>query len=311
MKKHAISFCLLLLIPLFTYVGGWRGIVPLRSTREEVARILGPPAPGLRDQYELERESVFIIYSDGKCGAPGNAGWDVPPGTVVEIRVTPKTRLKLSQLGVDKDKYRKEENRLSGGTFYTDFERGVGYSVSGEDEVVNTIFYMPTAGQESLRCAEAAAGRARSEAEREGYLAGLGGRQEERPYRLLDQYSDFGSDEERAHLDNLAALLKEQPDVLGYVVVYGGRYGCRGEAQAHALRVKSYLARAGGAGAERVVTVDGGYRQKLTVELYLVPRGAPAPTPSPSVAASEVREREGGCAEERKRRASQPRRPKR
>jgi hypothetical protein len=36
------------------------------------------------------------------------------------------------------------------------------------------------------------------------------------------------------------------------------------------------------------VTIDGGYREELTVELYLVPRNLPAPVATPTVELRKV-----------------------
>ncbi|MDQ3803049.1 MAG: hypothetical protein M3416_04250 [Acidobacteriota bacterium] len=283
MKKYAASFCLLLLAASSISAQGWRGIVPLRSTREDVARILGPPAQATRDYFDLGQETAFIIYSDGECGQPGNTGWKVAGGTVVEIHVTPKTKLTLSEVEPDRSKYKKEESKLLGRTFYTDFEKGVSFAVSGEDEVIRQIFYTPTTLDEHLRCPDAAAKQAQTAAVKERYLASLDGKQESRPYRLLDQYADFDDAEEKAHLNNFSTYLKEEPEVLGYVVVYGGRRDGADVTRSHAARVKDYLVKARGIEAERIVTIDGGNREKLTVELYLVPSGAPAPAPPPTL----------------------------
>ena len=70
---------------------------------------------------------------------------------------------------------------------------------------------------------------------------------------------------------------------------YGGRVGRAGEAQARCDRAKNDLVTRKGIDASRIVTVDGGYRENLTVELWVVPSGAQPPTASPNVDPSEVR----------------------
>lgn len=52
----------------------WRGLVPLRSTRSDVERLLGKPAihPTAFENYNTETERVDVIYSPGPCGSfPG------------------------------------------------------------------------------------------------------------------------------------------------------------------------------------------------------------------------------------------------
>jgi len=58
-------------------------------------------------------------------------------------------------------------------------------------------------------------------------------------------------------------------------------YGsCAGEAEARAQRAKDYLVNTRGIDAGRLVTVDGGCRSDLSVELWIVPTGATAPAAS-------------------------------
>ena len=44
--------------------GGWRGIVPMHSTREDVHRLLGP-STGESSVYKLKDVVVSIDYADG------------------------------------------------------------------------------------------------------------------------------------------------------------------------------------------------------------------------------------------------------
>jgi hypothetical protein len=147
----AVLFTAALLAPQ-----GWRAIVPLHSTRAEVERLLGPPADSSNEYtsiYKLEKEVVVIDYeSDHSCKSPG--GWQVPRGTVVSITVTPKTRLRFSDLQVDESKYK----RTSGGhrsedIIYTENERGE--SITVYRDMVTSITYRPAASDSHLRCPDA------------------------------------------------------------------------------------------------------------------------------------------------------------
>jgi hypothetical protein len=71
--------------------------------------------------------------------------------------------------------------------------------------------------------------------------------------------------------------------------VYGGRRGRAGEAQQLATRSQEYLVKARGIDAGRIVTVDGGYKEQLTIDLWLVPSGANPPVADPTVHPSEVK----------------------
>jgi hypothetical protein len=95
---------------------GWRGIVPLHSTRADVERLLGPPPPPPNDGtrlytpdpdtplYFLEDEEVGIGYMTEaraermKCSA-------VPLDTVLSISVMLKKHPLLSDLGIDESRF--------------------------------------------------------------------------------------------------------------------------------------------------------------------------------------------------------------
>ncbi len=107
--------------------------------------------------------------------------------------------------------------------------------------------------------------------------------------RKVDEYGNIKFNDEKARLDNYAIELQNDPTAQGYLVCYGGRTGRTGEAQRRCDRAKNYLVSTRGIDASRVVTVDGGFREELTVELWVVPSGATPPAASPTVDPSEVR----------------------
>ncbi|MFL6207642.1 MAG: hypothetical protein ACJ74W_02260 [Pyrinomonadaceae bacterium] len=105
----------------------------------------------------------------------------------------------------------------------------------------------------------------------------------------FDEYGNIKRNDEKARLDNFANELQAQPGAQGYIIGYGGRRGRAGEAQTRADRAKDYLVSSRGIDAGRLVTVDGGYKEEATTELWIVPAGATPPTASPTVDASEVK----------------------
>jgi hypothetical protein len=106
--------------------------------------------------------------------------------------------------------------------------------------------------------------------------------------RKIDEYGNIRYNDEKARLDNYAIELQNDPTAQGYLICYGGRKGRTGEAQRRCDRAKDYLVNTRGISADRIVTVDGGYKEDLTVELWVVPSGANPPTASPTVDPSEV-----------------------
>lgn len=103
----------------------------------------------------------------------------------------------------------------------------------------------------------------------------------------VDEYGDIGFADERARLDNFAIELKNS-EAVGYLVGYGGRRPRRGETARRLERAKRYVVTQHGIEASRIVTVEGGYREGLTVELWIRPKDGPLPALSPTVDPSEV-----------------------
>jgi hypothetical protein len=104
----------------------------------------------------------------------------------------------------------------------------------------------------------------------------------------FDTYGNIPRNDVKARLDNFANALQENPGAQGYIVAYGGRRGVAGEAQRRADFARDYLVNTRGIDAGRLVTIDGGFREEATTELWIVPSGATPPTASPNVDASEV-----------------------
>ncbi len=105
-----------------------------------------------------------------------------------------------------------------------------------------------------------------------------------------DEYANISYADEKARLDNFAIVLQNEPGSTGYILAYGGRVGRAGEAQRRAERAMKYLSgKMRDTDAGRIVTVDGGYREELTVQLWAIPRGFSPPTPEPAVDPAEVK----------------------
>ncbi len=108
--------------------------------------------------------------------------------------------------------------------------------------------------------------------------------------RKFDEYGNLRWSDEKARLDNLAIELRNTPDATGYIFCYGGRVGRVGEAKRRCRQAVNYLIGRRGHDFDplRVVTVDGGYKANLTVELWIIPSDTTPPQASPTVDPSEV-----------------------
>jgi hypothetical protein len=276
----------------------WRGIVPLRSTRIDVERLLGSPrqSRGVASTYETDKERVLVFYSADPC-RQGNE-WNVLRDTVVSFTISPKAKLLVTSLHLNKDVYKRVlDPHVQGIVHYFNREDGVRIDtrlLEGQDEDINSITYEPAAKDNRLRCPDAP-------------LTSDGEENFPQP-RKFDEYSNISVNDEKARLDNLAIYLQRDPDMRGYIIAYAGRRARPGEAQARADRTKNYLINERGIQSGRLVTIDGGYREKPMVELYLLPRGVSPPTATPTVDPREAQIIKHGSAKNRNRRLSASRR---
>lgn len=104
----------------------------------------------------------------------------------------------------------------------------------------------------------------------------------------------YGCDFELLHLDQLLMELQNQPRVRGYIIVYAPSVGSKSDtALAYAARMRRYLVVARELEAERVTVVDGGFREKLSYEMWVIPEGAGLPAPQPTVSRKNVKLKKG------------------
>ena len=138
-----------------TYTSGWRGIVPLHSTRAQVERLLGTGSGSCKCVYDLQDEIVQMTYSEGDCLVGGSGGWNIPPDTVIRFNIQPKTRQSFAAFLLDAKLDSKaftvtEDPELPGIFYYKDATKGL--IVSVENERVRDYGFEPTSEEKSLRC---------------------------------------------------------------------------------------------------------------------------------------------------------------
>lgn len=135
----------------YCYGKPWRNIVPLKSTQADVERLLGP-ATGDPKRYYLPEYTVYFQYATCRCGECKTDVWDVPPGTVITIRVGMKGLVKLAQLNIDLTHFKKwpGADDVPGSFVYMNNEEGL--ALEGGGEYVTALIYGPRAKDEHLRC---------------------------------------------------------------------------------------------------------------------------------------------------------------
>jgi hypothetical protein len=94
-------------------------------------------------------------------------------------------------------------------------------------------------------------------------------------WQKVDEYSNTSWREERARLKEFSARMRVDRNATAYIVAFGGRVSCPGEAHRRAARVKLYLTKVGGIQRERIKTIDAGHYDQWMISLYVAPRNDP------------------------------------
>lgn len=97
----------------------------------------------------------------------------------------------------------------------------------------------------------------------------------DRAWINFDEYSHISWKAERKRIDNFIIQLKNTNNPHAYLVVYGGRRSCRGEARLRGERVKNYIIRSGGFSSAPITIIDAGYLDQWKIELWIGIVGGP------------------------------------
>jgi hypothetical protein len=151
---HVLLLCTWLTLVMLSSATAqqWRAIVPLRSTRTDVEKLLGPSEGKTLGVYQLENEVVSIGFSEGPCDEKNHQGWNVPRDTVIEMTVSPRAAILFADLPINKAALKKKPDpHLADITYYVNEDEGITYQVSAAGTLTYTS-YGPKARDESLRC---------------------------------------------------------------------------------------------------------------------------------------------------------------
>ena len=75
---------------------------------------------------------------------------------------------------------------------------------------------------------------------------------------------------EMAEMDNFAIQILNDPNLIGYILIYSGWDSCRGEAQARALRIRKYLMNVRRVPWNRVMWKNGGRYRDEGLEIFFL-----------------------------------------
>ena len=210
----------------------------------------------------------MIDYAKGPCKGPPH-GWNVSAGTVLQITAFPKSKLPIEQLGLNEKGYASSQGVGEAATYYTSVQAGTKYSV--HDGEVNSISYFPSRRDINLRCA--------------GFPDYDGGVREYNPYAAFSAKAQMIDQ----RLGEFGAQLADNDKLKGFIITYAGRVSKRGEAKLMAETAKRGLTTRFGVPANRILLIDGGFRETAEYELFLLPPEVPAPAATPSVSSIQVK----------------------
>ena len=112
-----------------------------------------------------------------------------------------------------------------------------------------------------------------------------------RTAQLFDQFGEEHYGSASARMDNVGIALAGDLTLTVYIIVYRGPHDVPGKSNRYAQRLKTYLnsqADYRGFTSNRIIAVDGGRREKLTQQIWLVPSGATPPAVSPTIKDEQV-----------------------
>ena len=114
--------------------------------------------------------------------------------------------------------------------------------------------------------------------------------------RLHFEFEICDSEDLEVRLDNFIFEAANNPDTSVHVFIYGGENRRRGERQAwtdyirkHLLNRRARVLKQYGINANHISILEGGFRDALTVELWITPRGESAPVTKATVEPRNVR----------------------
>lgn len=120
---------------------------------------------------------------------------------------------------------------------------------------------------------------------------------QEKEAQKVDELPSFWQYEEvRAVIDNFFIRLQRNPQTTGFIIYYEGKYYAdyeenkkpkillprRGEADFRMQIIRDHI-RLRRYDADRILFINGGFREENTTEFWLVTNGAELPTPTPTL----------------------------
>lgn len=256
-------------------VNGLDVIVPLKSTRSDVERMLGVGKKGIyygEVDYEKDKKRFTVTYSQKHC----DRGWDVPKDTVISIASWPpdsQANKSAEELKLGKDKFFISGDDAFYGT-WTDPVAGVQYYFMNMSQQLLRVTHIPLRSDNDKRCD----GFPPYVPEAQYYAYGSS------PFFNPKEGKDGGMDWLVAgNLVNVAyQATQSKGNYIPYAVVY---FDDKLSYRANRKRLAQFRLYAGRITSrmkyESVRIIEGGMNPTNEVEFYVLPKDWKPPAPSP------------------------------
>jgi len=284
-----ITFCILLGVQ-GNIQAGWRDIRPMQSTCEDVTRILGGNACHKKSvSYERPGELVTVVFSQHCCDSRWPyEEYSAEKGTVTDVLVIPRypKLITLSDLRLDKSQLqRRSAGDMIGAVEYVNNGIGIRITATTDDRIM-ALEYFPSSKYDHLRCFPGD----RSRVARTGIYGASS--------QEIASYDPSSIDEVLLSLKKVAASLskpsnRNEPSTLVYVIAYAGRSSPRGETKRSTEQARSLLVTQYGIDQDRIITMDGGIKERSQVQIFLRPPGAAPPRIKPTIYPGDVQRPSG------------------
>lgn len=101
------------------------------------------------------------------------------------------------------------------------------------------------------------------------------------PYKI-DEFSHLPYSDIAARMDSYFNLMANEPNLTGYIIVYGSRASNKKDV-AQVIKTLNRIMLFRKYDPTFIKIVDGGFREDMSVEVYLLPAGTEPPKPSPTL----------------------------
>jgi hypothetical protein len=264
--------CVVFIFPLRVSCQDWRGLQPLKSNCEDVMRALGvDKCEYPQTTYRLDGETVTISFESCPCPTvcyTDLRGWNVPRGTVGSIVRQLRNPLPISDFDVDSGKWTSIHTDFIGEIIYNNNDKGI--RVSAVDGGVLTVTYYPPIDRfKQLRCPNCFSPTSKKNDIRSPVFIVYG--------------RGISLDAEKYRLNEFALELRKLGQrSKAYIVIYNGCARPKGEGREYALRAQQHLLTQG-ISSRRILIIDGGQRESMSIELHGRARNIPPPKTSSSI----------------------------